>query len=1538
MADSNINVNIKGLIEQGGKTRDTLKKEGAFSGAKGTAAEQKINNLLETIRKIDPSNTKELVKQLRLLSREFLNSSKYAKNISEEAKKAVNQVALLEKKQAELETKRSEAIKKQKEALEKINKDSKYKYINKATGRELTKAKSIATAGKDNLTITNAKGEEINGAAKNTVWEKEGYKDLSNALAEVEQAKQNLNIFNEELAKAAATAEEFSKLNGQGQSVGSAVDFQNEINKLEGTVNKKETETIEGLDVDVSTKGLEKQEGTFKKVAKSISLYAIGMRLAKKALHETIKTVTDLDKYLTQQAMVTGKTRKETYGLLKSYQEMATQLGATTKQVAEVATEYMKQGKTAQDALTLTRAAVSAAKVAGISTSESVDYLTTALNGFQLSAEDAMKVSDKFAKVASQSASGYEELAIALSKVASQANLAGMSIDYTTALLTKGLETTREAPETMGTALKTIIARMRELGDYGETLDDSLNINNVESQLKYVDIELRNSQGELRSTQDVLDELGRKWDTLNKNQQAAIAKALAGTRQQSRLIAMMTDYERVIELQEMAEQSQGATMAQMSTYLEGMDAAMNKITTAWEKIVSSLTDSNVVIGLVEAVSNILNGVNSVVSNAYLLEPLLVGMLAITVSIVSKKIEEFAVNKKILGIQSSLEKQKRKIRLLQLKELIIEQEKLVAGKKSLLDAAIKAKDTKTAIKLEAELVTEQEKLNGFKNEQLQLSFEENTLLDGTQQKLAGSASMIALAGGGIASLVSGSQTWLIVLSLISAALRVMPALIKIATAEQDKQNKKTLGGALLQMGKNAAANLGIPGLIIAAALLTAAGIAAVAGISSAIGSAMKSDTDEVNQLSNEIYKLNQKADSIKNVANSYDELDKKLLKTNADIKEQVDLLNKASDSLDEEEKKIYDSLATNEKKREYLNQVLDKANQQLANKRQQQVSIIRGMSSSRRSQVLNGSDSNDLLVQDAILALNNNTLNELVDKYGSAAKEVRSFTQSILENMNAEDAWRLLNNELSYSVEDLLKSVMNTQIAVSIGGKTSTVAAGEVLGSDDYSIVEQVEAYKQMLNSLSGDKEALQSFTNLYNQYEVFSHMTEDTLKFIEASELTVDKLNELYKGYSRLNKAGIDISESEYQNRYYLMLDSLAGNGGDIASTIRQVFGDYLLAFDEGSEEWINAWNALVSNFGDLVEKGILNMGQNMTALKNTINNFYETSAKWAEMNDSEKSEFLQDNADLFSGKSGAELLRAFEAGNYERIQQALSNNEALKERVATQLEEVERELKIELAREGKDRNESYIQQLQEYKKFLTNQGELYSASLELKVENENKQLDEYKKYLEKQQKALQDSLDKRKEAYTKYFEAINKEESDEDYEEEAQTYISNLTKLAASTNGASKQTSLELQQKLEDLEKERIKELRQRAQEAITNQIENEVSEINKKFDKLLENNQALVNAMIGQSSDPSAFIASLLTSNLQGMSALEAQNYIRSDFAGAFSNMLPAGALDNVSVTGSGDNLILNINGKEIQINETTQQELFTTITAALRAQGLR
>lgn len=592
MADkTKIQLEVETKLAESRSDIKTLKNKGAINDKVETQIEGIIKQL-ESLGQI----SKPSLQQLSQINALFNQLTDILLKVAQSSKAASKEFKDLEKK-LEAQTLGLDKARSEKGSILKkgrVNKDiGKYELFTtyqdevvKQANIKNSKGNSIKTA-ETFYKKFDANGNPIEGAFQDPTAAKKLYDSLkktqeTNALR-LEELNQVIVDYQEAIKKSqealnAQAAKEGNALTadiiGRKISVNEAV--QNEKDAIHAERDaQKNTSSPEEL-----AKVTNKETSALGKAFKQFTLYAVAVRAAKQALREAVQTVKELDKYLTEQAMVTGKTREETYKLVGQYQELALQCGATTKEIAQVSTEYMKQGKSTADALVLTEAAVKAAKVARVSVGDSVNYLTTALNGFRLEAEDAMRVSDIFAAVAASSATDYDELAIALSKVASQANLAGMSIEYTTALLTKGLETTREAPETMGTALKTIIARMREMSDYGETLEGDTDINNVESQLAYVGIALKNEQGELRSTEEVLDELGQKWDQLNKNQQAALAKALAGTRQQSRLIAMMDDYERVIELQQIAERSTGATSAQAAVYLEGMEAAMNKIQVA----------------------------------------------------------------------------------------------------------------------------------------------------------------------------------------------------------------------------------------------------------------------------------------------------------------------------------------------------------------------------------------------------------------------------------------------------------------------------------------------------------------------------------------------------------------------------------------------------------------------------------------------------------------------------------------------------------------------------------------------------------------------------------------------------------------------------------------------------------------------------------------------------------------------------------------------------------------------------------------------
>ena len=1317
----------------------------------------------------------------------------------------------------------------------------------------------------------------------------------------------------------------------------------------------------------VQPKAIEKQSSSLGKAFKQFTLYAVAVRSAKRALNEAKKTIIDLDKYLTEQAMVTGKTRKQTYELLKQYQALARELGTTTKEVAEVATQYMRQGKTAEDALKLTEAAVSAAKVAGISAAESVQYLTTALNGFQLSANDAMQVSDKFAAIAAQSASSYEELAIALSKVASQANLAGMSIDYTTALLAKGLETTREAPETIGTALKTVIARMREMGDYGETLEGDTDVNNVETQLAYVNIALKNQNGELRSTEEVLDELGRKWNTLSVNQQAAVAKALAGTRQQSRLIAMMQDYERVTELQQISQRSAGATLAQMETYLQGMDAALNKLNNAWERIVTTITNSDAIISIIDQASKILNNIADLFKNDIFLigtiitlGTLLIGHLvtkyemqkANNRAVLEEKKAKLETNKVIL--KEKLAEAQRHRQILESNKankdgLITELKKLKANAEEKGNAVLVAKYTKEIALAEKDKLDTDKAIKQAKAEELAASAElkaNNIAIWQTDlqisQNAAGLTSVVTSLLAPLGAIVGLVGT---VFSVVSAINTAKVASIALEKKNQGEIAKTTLLEKIKAAWSMASSAGAIPfiGWGIALAILAAIGIALAVNAANASSSEAKiaAATEKINELSATIYNLQKTSDALQSIESKFDAIDNKVVKTNADLQEMTELLASASDSMKTtkangnesdlkkarkaankgkatqeqldliesadkfgglSEKEWYDAKSDADKRR-YLAEKQAGLQRELDEARKKQLDTI-------KIAIQEGAKAEDYKAE--VTALTNaqiykqiDALEELTDEQKKATE---SIAQSLTDNMSASEQLKYLNDPSK------LKGLINRI------DKGAAVA----LTSDMSTLSEKIEAYRKITGQLQGEE--LTAFQAVYRQFNDLVNIIDSSggkvLDYIEKLGISNDKINDLHDAFG---------------DQYLGVLESLSAYTDvetgvvDLQEVIRANFGE----MSKDSEKYINTLNALEKTIGE----SMLNIGQSITKTSNQINTVYETALKWSTMSAADQGSFLSENSKLF--QNNPELYRAFQTGDLAAIETALRRRDAsgemttLQSDIQNEIRTINSQLAVERARSEKDRNEFLIQYLEDQLAMLEDEENFYKASLDVRLDLEQKQLDIYKEYLQKQQDALTSALEKRKDAYQEYFDAINQEEEDEEYEKQANLLATNLSKLTSSDNAASKQQTKELEKQLQDLEEERLKELRQRAQEAVLQNLDDQVEEINKKFDKLLESNQNLLAAMLNDEADKDDFIANMISSSINGMTANEAQKWLSEDFTTTFGSMLPKEALTQIEKSMS-EVLNLNVNGGNVMISEQQQKNLYKIIMDALQQIG--
>ena len=326
-------------------------------------------------------------------------------------------------------------------------------------------------------------------------------------------------------------------------------------------------------------------------------------------IRESVNAIKELDAAFTEIAVVTDMTTTQLWESFDTYNEMAQKLGTTTVDAIQTSALYYQQGLDTVEVLQLTEETMKMARIAGMDYAEATDRMTAALRGFKLEMSEATRVNDVFSALAAESAVDTDELSYALTKTASIAASAGMELETTSAFLSQMIETTREAPENIGTAMKTIIARFQELkssvGDSVEIDGELVDVNKVDTALKSVGVQLRDSlTGQFRDLDDVFLELASKWDTLDRNTQRYVATIAAGSRQQSRFIAMMDNYERTLELVDIAQNSNGASAAQFAKTLDSLEAKMNNIKSSFEEFIGTVVGS-------ELVKNILDGVNTI---------------------------------------------------------------------------------------------------------------------------------------------------------------------------------------------------------------------------------------------------------------------------------------------------------------------------------------------------------------------------------------------------------------------------------------------------------------------------------------------------------------------------------------------------------------------------------------------------------------------------------------------------------------------------------------------------------------------------------------------------------------------------------------------------------------------------------------------------------------------------------------------------------------------------------------------------------------
>ena len=318
----------------------------------------------------------------------------------------------------------------------------------------------------------------------------------------------------------------------------------------------------------------------------------------------------DLNESLTNIRIVTERSAEDMANFAKQANESAKALSTTTTDYTDAALIYYQQGLSEQEVIDRTETTIKMANAAGVSAQTASDQLTAVWNNFYDGSKSLEYYADVMVRLGADTASSTDEISEGIQQFASVADTVGLSYEYAASALATVTATTRESADIVGTAFRTLFARIQGL-NLGETLDDGTTLNKYSQALEKVGIDIFDVNGEIKTMDTLLDEMGAKWNTLSNDQQIALAQTVAGVRQYTRLIALMDNWDFFQENLASAYGSEGSLQEQADIYAESWEAARDRVTAAAEDIYDSVFNPDLFIAIDDTITPLLGGIADV---------------------------------------------------------------------------------------------------------------------------------------------------------------------------------------------------------------------------------------------------------------------------------------------------------------------------------------------------------------------------------------------------------------------------------------------------------------------------------------------------------------------------------------------------------------------------------------------------------------------------------------------------------------------------------------------------------------------------------------------------------------------------------------------------------------------------------------------------------------------------------------------------------------------------------------------------------------
>ena len=171
-------------------------------------------------------------------------------------------------------------------------------------------------------------------------------------------------------------------------------------------------------------------------------------------------------------------------------------------------------------------------------------------------------------------------------------------------------------PARVGRGLRTIAINLSKMAKESATF---------EAANGKVNISLQKENGEMRSTYEILQQLGEVWGTLNETEQTSIATTIAGKTQFETFANIMKNWGTAAKVVDEATKANGSSLKENEKYLDSIEGKLQSFQSAWEQLSYHVINSDFLKGVIDLGTDLIKVLDTLVQKIGTL-PTLIGLI------------------------------------------------------------------------------------------------------------------------------------------------------------------------------------------------------------------------------------------------------------------------------------------------------------------------------------------------------------------------------------------------------------------------------------------------------------------------------------------------------------------------------------------------------------------------------------------------------------------------------------------------------------------------------------------------------------------------------------------------------------------------------------------------------------------------------------------------------------------------------------------------------------------------------------------------